>query len=80
MTFKAHIQNLAQKLRLKLGFYFRNRACFSLVTKKKNGRGYFSVSWIMAISYICTAQINICTNWIQFIMAHLDSLQGANSV
>lgn len=35
LTFKAHIQNLAQKLRLKLGFYFRNRACFSFATRKK---------------------------------------------
>ena len=35
LTFKVHIQNLVRKLRLKLGFYFRNKACFSPATRKK---------------------------------------------
>lgn len=34
LTFKLHIEQLKKKLRLKLGFYFRNKACFSFEAKK----------------------------------------------
>lgn len=35
LTFKSHIDTLVKKLRLKLGFYFRNRACFSFEARKR---------------------------------------------
>lgn len=35
LTFKPHVQNLVKKLRLKLGFYFRNKLCFSFNVKKQ---------------------------------------------
>ena len=35
LTFKVHIENLVRKLRVKLGFYFRNRSCFSLQARKR---------------------------------------------
>ena len=35
MSFKSHIENLVSKLKLKLGFFFRNKACFSLQTRKR---------------------------------------------
>lgn len=34
LSFKAHMKNLASKLRLKLGFYYRNKAWFSLRARK----------------------------------------------
>lgn len=35
LTFKAHIENLVRKLKLKLGFLFRNKICFSFHVKKR---------------------------------------------
>lgn len=35
LTFKPHVETLVKKLRLKLGFYFRNRMCFSFNVKKR---------------------------------------------
>ena len=35
LTFKPHVLYLVKKLRLKLGFYFRNKLCFSFNVKKK---------------------------------------------
>lgn len=35
LTFKIHIDALVKKLRVKLGFYFRNKSCFSLEARKK---------------------------------------------
>lgn len=35
LNFKYHILNLVSKLRVKLGFYFRNRSCFSLGARKR---------------------------------------------
>uniref|UniRef100_A0A669EEG1 Reverse transcriptase domain-containing protein n=1 Tax=Oreochromis niloticus TaxID=8128 RepID=A0A669EEG1_ORENI len=35
LTFKPHIDNLVKKLKLKLGFFFRNKFCFSFETKKR---------------------------------------------
>ena len=34
LSFKMHIENLVKKLRLKLGFFYRNRVCFSLRVRK----------------------------------------------
>lgn len=35
LSFKLHVENLLSKLRLKLGFYYRNSACFSQSARKK---------------------------------------------
>ena len=35
LSFKPHIQQLVKKLKQKLGFYFRNKACFSFEAKKR---------------------------------------------
>lgn len=35
LSFKLHIEQLAKRLKLKLGFYFRNKACFSFQAKKQ---------------------------------------------
>lgn len=35
LNFKPHVLNLVKKLRLKLGFYFRNKLCFSFNVKKR---------------------------------------------
>lgn len=35
LSFKLHIKHLLSKLRLQLGFYFRNSACFSQSAKRK---------------------------------------------
>lgn len=34
LSFKSHIANLASKLKVKLGFYYRNKSCFSLRARK----------------------------------------------
>lgn len=34
LTFKPHIEKLVKKLKLKLGFFFCNKLCFSLEVKK----------------------------------------------
>ena len=35
LSFKPHIHNLVKKLKLKLGFYIRNKSCFSLSSRRK---------------------------------------------
>ena len=35
LTFKPHVENLVKKLRVKLGFFFRHKSCFSFFTRKK---------------------------------------------
>ena len=35
LSFKVHMDNLERKLKLKLGFYFCNRACFLLMARMK---------------------------------------------
>ena len=35
LTFKLHIQQLTKKLKLKLGVYFRNKACFSFEARRR---------------------------------------------
>ncbi len=35
LTFKPHIENLVYKLKLKLGFFFRNKYCFSLQVRER---------------------------------------------
>lgn len=35
LTFRPRIENLAKKPKRKLGFYFRNKSCFSDVARKK---------------------------------------------
>ena len=34
LSFKPHVDNLLKKLRLKIGWFFRNKSCFSFETKK----------------------------------------------
>ena len=34
LSFRDHIANLVRKQRVKLGFYYRNRSCFSLGARK----------------------------------------------
>ena len=34
LTFQTHIEKLVSKLKLKLGFFFRNRSCFSLQVRR----------------------------------------------
>lgn len=34
LSFKAHIVSLVTKLRIKIGFYYRNKSCFSLQARK----------------------------------------------
>uniref|UniRef100_A0A3B4Z3D2 Reverse transcriptase domain-containing protein n=1 Tax=Stegastes partitus TaxID=144197 RepID=A0A3B4Z3D2_9TELE len=35
LTFRPHVETLVKKLKLKLGFYFRNKPCFSYAARKK---------------------------------------------
>ena len=35
LSFKPHVENLVRKLRLKLGFFFHHRSCFSFSARKK---------------------------------------------
>ena len=35
LSFKSHSENLVKKLKLKLGFFYRNRTCFSFAARKK---------------------------------------------
>lgn len=35
LTFNSHVSNLVQKLKVKLGFYYRNKACFNLKARKE---------------------------------------------
>ena len=35
LSFNVHISNLLKKLKLKMGFYFRNKSCFTFSAKKK---------------------------------------------
>ena len=41
LSFKLHIQQLVKKLKLRLGFYFRNKSCFSFAAKKRLVAGIF---------------------------------------
>ena len=35
LTFKLQVINLLKKLRVRLGFFFRNKSCFSLEARKR---------------------------------------------
>ena len=35
LTFKRHVNNLLNKLRVRLGFFYRNKSCFSLEARKR---------------------------------------------
>ena len=35
LSFKLYIQQLTKKMKLKLGFYFRNKACFSFEARRR---------------------------------------------
>ena len=35
LTFKLHVTNLLKKLRVRLGFFFRNKSCFSFEARKR---------------------------------------------
>jgi len=35
LSFKVHVEKLVKKLKLRLGFYFRHKACFNLLARKK---------------------------------------------
>jgi hypothetical protein len=41
MTFKVHLDNLVRKLKLKLEFYFCNKACFPLMARKQIDQATF---------------------------------------
>ena len=41
LTFTSHVENLVKKLQLKLGFYFRNKSCFSFETRRRLVLGTF---------------------------------------
>ena len=47
LTFKPHVLNLVKKLRLKLGFYFRNKLCFSFNVKKQ----LFAATFLSVLDY-----------------------------
>lgn len=35
LSFKTHFDNLVKRLKVKLGFYFRNKSCFNFAARKK---------------------------------------------
>ena len=37
LTIKLHVNNLLKKLRVRLGFFFRNKSCFSFEVRKRLG-------------------------------------------
>lgn len=41
LSFKLHIDKVVNKLKLKIGLYFRNKACVSLTTRKRLGAAPF---------------------------------------
>ena len=53
LTFKPHVLYLVRKLRLKLGFSFRNK-CFSFNAKKQLVAALFYLCWTMVNYWICT--------------------------
>ena len=50
LSFKAHVDNLLTKITLKLGFYFRNKACFPLMARKK----LVQATFLSVIDYACS--------------------------
>jgi len=47
LSFKLHIDKLVQKLKLKIGFNFRNKACFSWKTRRR----LVAATFLTAIDY-----------------------------
>ena len=41
MSFTVHVENLIRKLKLKIGFYYRHKACFLL----RPGRSWYDVHY-----------------------------------
>lgn len=56
LTFKPHVLYMVKKLRLKLGFYFRNKLCFC--KKATCGHHFFYLFWTMVIFYMHTSAQN----------------------
>ena len=53
LTFQLHIDQLAAKLRQKVGFLYRNRSSFP-VLESRLSRPHFCQFWIMGMWFTCT--------------------------
>ena len=56
-SFKPHIENLAKKLKVRLGFYFRNKACFSFHSKKR----LVAATFLPVLDYGDVLYMNACS-------------------
>ena len=56
LSFKPHIENLTRKLKVRLGFYFLNKYCFSFVSKKR----LVAATFMPLIDYGDVLYMNAC--------------------
>lgn len=70
LNFKGHVEQLIRKLRLKIGFYFRNRLCFSFNAKKK----LVAATFLPILDYGDLIYINAPTQ----VLKQLDSVYHAS--
>ena len=68
LSLKPHIQQLLKKLKIKLGFYFRNKSCFTFEAKKRLVAATFC--WIMVMFYIRMHLQNAYSLWTRSITEH----------
>ena len=65
VSFKPHIENLTKKLKVRLGFYFRHKSCFSFVSKKR----LIAATFIPLLDYGDVLYMNACSTSLHMLDA-----------
>ncbi|XP_013857613.1 RNA-directed DNA polymerase from mobile element jockey, partial [Austrofundulus limnaeus] len=63
LSFKPHIQNLVKKLKLKLGFFFRNKIKFSFMIKKR----LVTATFLSLLDYGGLLYMNASAQYLRFV-------------
>jgi len=63
LSFKLHIQNLVKRLKLKLGFFFRNKSCFTFSARKR----LVNATFLSIIDYGDLLYMNAPTKYLQML-------------
>lgn len=58
LSFKPHIENLVKKLKIRLGFYFRNKSCFSFQSRKR----LVAATFLSVLDYGDVLYMNACSS------------------
>lgn len=76
-SFRVHVQNVYSNLRVKIGFYYRNKSCFSLRAQKLMISSIFLPTLDYGDVWICGLHLALCSPWLQ---STTDLIIGCNGL